>query len=160
MDWLTALTTLAPSIVAIATLVFAYLQNRDNNRRQLQQLREQQQHEEKKAQIESEAAKERQTKERLQDVYSNAARILSEIPITIQQANERVIIPTNLAEKVAEAQKWLSMIIVSYHGDREATDFDSFYKTVVTFSQIDGFGNAENLRRRVLEFAKNDPRLK
>jgi hypothetical protein len=32
MDWLTAATTLAPSIIAALTLLFAYLQSKDNNR--------------------------------------------------------------------------------------------------------------------------------
>lgn len=38
MDWHTTLTTLAPSILAIITVVFFYLQNRDNNKAKLNEI--------------------------------------------------------------------------------------------------------------------------
>jgi hypothetical protein len=160
MDWLTALITLAPSIVAIATLIFAYLQNRDNNRRQIQQQREQMQHEEKKAQIESEATKQRQMKERIENIYASAISSLAKLTTHIQQSVNVVQSPKEITVLFGEAQNWLSLLVISYYGEKQSKEFEDFYRSVITFSQQDGLQGAEHLRRLILEFAKNDPRLK
>ena len=85
MDILAALTALAPSIVAALTIWFAYRQNRENQQQQLKQLQAQWEHEEKKAQIESDAAKAKHQRESLQEVYANAIRSLSEVLIIANQ---------------------------------------------------------------------------
>jgi hypothetical protein len=133
-----------------------------NNKYQLRQLQAQWAHEEKRAEIESESAKGRQTKERLQDIYANAARSLSEVMMIVnQEGYESGYMPKELPEKVGEAQRCLSLIVIEYYGDREDAKFKTFYTSLVTFApQESGFkGNVDHLRRCVIEFAKNDPRL-
>ncbi len=159
------------TVAAIAGLVGAFIGAAAgvavsivNNKSQLQQLQAQWSHEEKKAQIESEAAKERETKERLQDIYANAMRNLSEVLIFTSQELYKTgyAHQTPFLEKVGEAQKWLSLVVIYYYGDREGTDFKNFYTSYITYSPSDsGFpSSGEYLRRCVIEFAKNDPRLK
>lgn len=160
MDWLVALTTLAPSIVAIVTLGFAYLQNKDNQQKQLQQLRAQWEHEEKKALIEGESTKVKEQREKLQNIYANSIRSLSESTVYIEISGGK---GTYLSEaaiaKIGEAQHWLSLFVIYYH-DKKSKTFTDFYSVYNTFSQQDGFGNVEYLRRSMIEFAANDPRLK
>jgi hypothetical protein len=160
MDFLTALTTLAPSIVAIVTVIFAYLQTTNNNTRQLQQLREQQQHEEKKAQLESEVTKDRYMKEQLREVYANATRWLSEVAIKSAYHQMSTANSKPQPNEVGEAQKWLSLFVVYYDGDKNDNEFKKFYNNIMYLSGQNGDQYAEPLRRYIIDAAMNDERLK
>jgi hypothetical protein len=132
-----------------------------NNRHQIRLQREQWERQEKKAQIESEAAKDKASKDRLQDIYANAVRVLTEIASMMQSADYyHKFGAKHVADITGEAQKWLSMIVIYYYGDRQDTEYKSFFTTYTTFNPQDGLGNAEYLRRLVVDLASNDPRLK
>ena len=126
---------------------------------QLRQQREQWQREEIKAHIESEAAKAKQLRDDLQDIYANAISNLSEVAHMHKQDPQHRD-SKSYVSKVGEAQKWAAKVMVCYYGDDNDGEFGKFRISFNTFSAQDGYGNAEHLRRCIITFAENDPRLK
>ena len=58
--------------------------------------------------------------------------------------------------------KYVSLIVVEYYGDREYVLFKQFYDSLVALAPSNnGFSNnIDHLRHCVIEYVKNDTRLK
>jgi uncharacterized membrane-anchored protein YhcB (DUF1043 family) len=157
----------AASGVAIGSLI-SFFGTWLNNRNLRQQQREQREHEEKRAQIEAENKRkiaEIESQDRLKttlhEVYANSAKYLAEIQSYLQHRPEMKYkeAEIELHDNMAEANHWLTLLAM-IHYDKSSHDFSDFYDNLTNFSSRNNLDYIQYLRDNVLDFAKNDPRLK
>ena len=143
------------SIISIAV-------NLISNRHALKQQNDQWVREERRAWAAAEEAErdralaaESALKNRLLEIYSNSISTLSKLS---HIAANQSVGSTETVNTIEEAEKWLWYVIV-YHYDRKSSEYEAFRDLcLVSRGQLDS-RNAHELRKMLIQFISEDPRL-